>query len=98
MRISNAQIKKEIVEAVKGLVEYEALYFGSPLQLKLSPHSWPILIHAVQVSPADGIYLMDGGEQWHPLERHDLNYDKVLQSLYQRVKAIEKQCLTNSRA
>lgn len=82
---------KEIVQLVKDLVNHEYLYFDTALQIKLSPHSWPLLMWAVCVSPSDQIFLMDGGEQWHQLEESDINSNKVIETLYQRVSLIHKQ-------
>lgn len=80
-------MEQEIVNIVKGLVGNEYLYFSTALVIKLSPHSFPVNIWAVCVSPRNEIYVMDGGEEWTKIDESD---DKVLQTLYQRVKSIEK--------
>lgn len=87
-------MKEQIVEMVKGLVGNEYLYFDTSLLIKLSPHTWPIQIWAVCVSPSNDIYIMDGFEQWEKLEESDRNYSEVLLTLFQRVSRIEKQFKT----
>ena len=81
-------MKNEIIRIVRNLVGYDYLYFDSSLILKLSPHTWPVMIDGICVSPVEHIYLLHGGE-WHQLEEQDRNYAKVLDSLYQRMKSIE---------
>lgn len=87
-------MKQQIIEIVKGLVGTEFLYFDTSLVMKSSPHTYPVHIWAVCVSPNDEIYLMDGFEQWEKLEETDRNYDQVLSTLFQRVSRIEKQFKT----
>lgn len=83
-------MKQQIIESVKNLVGNEFLYFDTSLLIKFTPHTWPIQIWAVCVSPQGDIYLMDGFEEWHKLEETDTNYDRVLSTLYQRISTIEK--------
>lgn len=78
-------MKEEIIYIIKSLVGNEFLYFGTELEIKLTPHSWPVLMWGVCVSNNDEIYLMDGGEEWHKVEE-----EVILQTLYQRMKSIEK--------
>lgn len=85
---------QEIISMVRALVGYEYLYFDTDLFIKLTPHTWPISIGGVCVSPHDEIYLLDNGNRWHKLEATDMNYDKVLPTLYQRLKTITKQFKT----
>lgn len=82
-------MKKETTEIIKGLVGHEFLYFATSLLIKISPHTYPVQIWAVCVSPDDEIYLMDGLEQWYKLEETDTNYSRILSTLYQRVKTID---------
>lgn len=86
-------MRQEIIETVKGLVNTDYLYFDTELVIRLTPHTWPLAIWGICVSRDDRIYLMDGGEEWNELCESDLNYDKVLPTLYQRVKQIEKRYL-----
>jgi hypothetical protein len=82
-------MKQEIVSIIKDLVGHQFLYFNTALLIKLSPHSWPLAIWAICVSPSDQIYVMDNAEEWHELKTSDINYDKVLSTIYQRVKTIK---------
>lgn len=78
-------MKEQIIEIIKGLVGNEFLYFSTELEIKLTPHSWPVLIWGVCVSPANEIYLMDASQEWFKLDEND---DKVLHTLYQRMQSI----------
>jgi hypothetical protein len=83
-------MKQEVVKMIRELVGGENLYFDTSLLIKITPHTWPVQIWAVSVSPKDEIYLMDGLEVWHQLEETDTNYHKVLSTLYQRLQAYHK--------
>jgi hypothetical protein len=87
-------MKEDVIKIIKELVGHEYLYFDTSLLVKVSPHTWPVQMWAVCVSPKDEIFLMDGLEQWHELEETDTNYSVVLSTLYQRVNAYHKQFKT----
>lgn len=76
----------ECVAIVKDLVAHDYLYFDTPVEVKLTPHSFPFNAWAVCVSPADDLYVMDSNEEWHQLEATDNNFAQVVGSLYQRLK------------
>ena len=83
-------MKQEITRLIKDLVgENGNLYFDTALLIKLTPHTWPVQMWAVSVKD-DRIALMDYYQNWSELEEGDNNYDQVLQTLYQRIKTIEK--------
>lgn len=83
-------MKQEITRLVKDLVgENGNLYFDTALLIKLTPHTWPVQMWAVSVKD-DRIALMDYYQNWSELEEGDNNYDQVLQTIYQRIKTIEK--------
>lgn len=82
-------MKQDVIKMVKDLVGHTYLYFDTALLIKLTPHTWPMAIWGVCVSPSDQVYLMDNAEQWHELKESDVNYSKALNSLYQRVKSIQ---------
>jgi hypothetical protein len=79
-------IYHECVDIVKDLVGHDYLYFDSAVEIKVSPHTFPFAAWAVCVSPKDELYVMDGNEQWHPVELRDFNAALVIGSLYQRLK------------
>jgi hypothetical protein len=83
-------MKETIIAMIKDLVGNEYLYFQTSLLVKITPHTWPVQIWAVCVSPKNQIFLMDGLETWNELEETDRNYSVVLQSLFQRMQAIYK--------
>jgi hypothetical protein len=83
-------MKQDLIRLIKELVGHEFLYLDTSVLIKTTPHTWPIQIWAVCVSPADEIYLMNGLEQWDKLEEGDSNYTKALSSIYQRVQAYHK--------
>lgn len=78
----------EIATVVRSLVGHDYLYFDTALEVKLSPHNWPVNLWAVTVSPNDEVYVMDGGEEWHKVEETDA---LIIPSLYQRIKQLKKQ-------
>lgn len=76
-----------IITIVKNLVYHDYLYLDTAITVKLNPHSWPVNIWALSVSPNDQLYVMDANEQWHQVEEKDV---LVVPSIYQRVKLLEK--------
>lgn len=87
-------MKEEIVRLIKEMVGHEFLYFDTSLLVKITPHTWPVQMWAVCVSPKHEIFLMDGFEQWHQLEETDINYSVILSTLFQRIQTIYKQVKT----
>lgn len=84
-------ILKEVVETIIGLVGNEFLYFNDALEVKRTPHDFDRLhIWGACVSPSGELYLMDADEQWHELQTVDQGAGEVLNSLYHRVKLIER--------
>ena len=79
-------IYQECADIVKDLVGHDYLYFDSPVEIKVSPHTHPFAAWAVSVSPKDEMYVMDSDEQWHQVEPGDFNASLVIGSLYQRLK------------
>ena len=79
-------IFKECIEIVKELVVHEFLYFDTPIEVKVTPHSFPFNAWAVCISPKDELFVMDSDEQWHQVELIDDHADFVIGSLYQRLK------------
>ena len=77
---------KECVDIIKELVGHEFLYFDTPIEVKVTPHSFPFNAWAACVSPKDELYVMDGNEDWHMVELKDENVSLVIGSLYQRLK------------
>lgn len=81
-------MKKIIIEKVKQLAGNNYLYFEDAISIKKTPHSIPVKMWAVSISPDDVIYLMDSDQRSFPLEEGDVNYHLVIASLYQRVTFI----------
>jgi hypothetical protein len=79
-------IFEDCMEIVKNLVGHDYLYFESPVEVKVTPHTYPFSAWAVCVSPKDELYVMDNDEQWHQVELEDYNAALVIGSLYQRLK------------
>jgi hypothetical protein len=81
-------IYQECIDIIKDLVGSDYLYFDQPVEIKITPHSYPFNAWAVSVSPspADELFVMDSDEQWHQLELGDQNAALVIGSLYQRLK------------
>lgn len=79
-------IYHECIEIVKDLVGHDYLYFENAVEVKVSPHTYPFAAWAVCVSPKDGLYVMDGQEEWHAVELTDFNAALVIGSLYQRLR------------
>jgi hypothetical protein len=78
---------QSIITTIRNLVGSEYLYLSEAITIKLNPHSWPLNVWAVCVSPSDELYVMDADEQWHQVSEAD---KLVIPSIYQRVKLLEK--------
>lgn len=69
----------------KDLAGSENIYFDEALTIKTSPHTLPFMFWGVCASPDNTVYIMDGSENWWPVERKDT---VIVHSLYQRVASI----------
>ncbi len=83
--MSNPINLSTITDMVKHLAGNDELFFGSAVQVKLTPHSLPFNAWAVQISPKDELFVMDGSQNWHQLETTDINAELMIGSLYQRL-------------
>jgi hypothetical protein len=83
-------MKNLIIEMVLSMSGHNPVYFEDALTVKKSPHTPPINLWAVCVSPQNEILLMDNVQQWHLLEESDANYFLVIASLHARMKVISK--------
>jgi hypothetical protein len=84
-------ILKECTEIIKDLVDNDPLYFQTPVEVKVSPHTYPFAAWATCVSPNNELYLMDSDEAWHLVELGDQNAAMVIGSLYQRLRLMRIQ-------
>lgn len=84
-------MKSEIIKMVKRLAGHEFLYLDTKLQVKKTPHTIPVNVWAICVSPDDRIYLMDSNEESFELEEGDTDYSLVLNTVYQRIRMIYMQ-------
>jgi hypothetical protein len=79
---------QNIADIVKELVGNAYMYFDEALTVKKTPHTWPVNLWAVCVSPKGEVFVMDGAEEWYRVEEKDT---LIIPSLYQRVTMISKQ-------
>ncbi|HVG16338.1 MAG TPA: hypothetical protein VM935_15310 [Chitinophagaceae bacterium] len=84
-------ILAESKQIITDLVGNEVLYFDSSVEVKTSPHTYPFAAWGVCVSPANELYVMDKGEEWHMIELSDANAPLVISSLYQRLRLMRIQ-------
>lgn len=82
-------ILQECTNIVKDLVGNEYLYFDSPIEVKLTPHTPSFLVWGVCISPANKLYAMDNNEEWHEVAIQEGNAHLVIGSLYQRLKMMQ---------
>lgn len=65
------------------------ILFEDALNIKSSPHTHLFTAWGICAGP-DGLYVMDGLGKWHgPLLEKQGNSEYMINSLYQRLKAIE---------
>lgn len=65
------------------------LMFDDALQIKSSPHTHLFTAWGLCVGP-DGIYVMNGEGDWYgPLLESQVNSEFMINSIYQRLKAIQ---------
>lgn len=77
---------QQSIEWVKEWVGNDYLHFETALQVKHSPHHFPFVIWGLCVSPTDTLYVMDGDQQWYPIDADQGADDLVIGSIYQRLK------------
>jgi hypothetical protein len=81
----------EILEKVREMVgkgQKVCIHFDTALEVKPTPHTPPVYLWGVSVSPKNVLLVMDGDQEWWPVEPND---PLVIPSLYQRVLIIYKQ-------
>ena len=83
-------MNKEIARIIHELVGTNNLLFNDAIRVRLSPHQWPINVHGVCVNTDGRVALFDG-DVWHELKETDDRYTIVSNSIYQRLKTIQKQ-------
>jgi hypothetical protein len=52
-----------LCDLIKGLVGHEILFFDTPVTVNFNA-IMSVDVHAVAISPANGVYVMDGGEEF----------------------------------
>lgn len=81
-------ILQTIEQIVYGYPDHQ-INFDNPVRIKITPHQNSFEVWAVNKNDT-GLWLMDKDGQWHgPLQENQVNADKVINSLYQRLKALE---------
>lgn len=82
---------QEIKTIVKELANYDTLYLGEPIKIKVTPHSYAFFIHAIRVFPENQLYVMDydivDKEQWFEVTERDPK--ELIETLYQRLLFIQ---------
>jgi len=78
----------EITQITSTYPDREVL-FDDPLKIKSSPYTHLFTAYGVCVG-ADGLYVMDGAGEWHgPLLESQVNSEFMINSLWQRLKALQ---------
>lgn len=78
-----------IINKVFDTVSDEYYYFDEPVEVKPTPHTPPVRIYAICVSPTKKLWVMDQNEQWHEVEANRESA-MLIGSLYQRIQTIEQ--------
>jgi hypothetical protein len=61
--------------------------FQSPVSVRKSPHSWPVIIHGVQLNDGSNeVWLKDANGEFHKLTDQGDLIMMIAGSLYQRIK------------
>jgi hypothetical protein len=64
------------------------IIFSEPVTIKLGPHQGSFECYGIHSE--NGVWLMDGAGEWHgPLSEDQQNGKLVINSLYQRLKAMK---------
>lgn len=71
------------IDRVKEWAGNDYLYFDDALKIKLSPHSAPVYVWGVCISPDDVLYIMDNNQEWTAIDNDAPK--EIIQSLYQRL-------------
>lgn len=81
--MNQLQIITQIVQEHSGQIRFE-----DPVDIKLPTGTF--FCHAVELDPELGLWLMDGQGECHgPLKEDQVNAERVISSLYQRLKTLE---------
>jgi hypothetical protein len=65
------------------------IIFPDPLKIKMSPHQIVFTCYGAH-GEENGVWLLDGAGEWHgPLAEDQQNGKLVINSLYQRLRAIK---------
>lgn len=79
------------LQAIQQIVasQNREIIFNDPVRVKKTPHELVFTCYGVHAED-DGIWLMDGEGKWHgPLGENQGNAMLVINSLYQRLKAMQ---------
>lgn len=83
------ELLSETIDIVHHLKGNENLYLAEPITVRLSPHDFDLFeVHALSVSPRNELYVMDAKQEWFRLDVADMRAEKMINSIYQRVKLI----------
>jgi hypothetical protein len=83
-------ILQECIDIIKDLAGNEYLYFDTAIEIKTSPHSFPLRAWGVCISPAGRLYVMDSDQEWHEADPAIGNTPLVVGSLYQRLQLMRR--------
>lgn len=77
------------LETIQQIVESHnrEIIFDDPVKVKKTPHELVFTCYGIHVE--NGVWLMDGAGQWYQLEESDQNAKLVINSLYQRLRAMQ---------
>lgn len=90
---ANLQKKQltEIINTVFNQKGYEYLFLNEPIYVRLSDFIPSLEIHGLCVTDKMGLTIMGSAGNWNELSVADVNADKMLNEIYQRIKSINNQ-------
>jgi hypothetical protein len=62
--------------------------FDTPIKIKKSPHSWPIIIHGLQFGQGSHVWFINANKKWEKLEPTIKDADLISNSVLQRIKSL----------
>lgn len=75
-----------IVDTLFGIKGNDVLILSDPILVRCSPHTWPFEVHGLCVCPKKQLYVMDSSGDWNELNERDAFADRLIPSIYQRVR------------
>lgn len=95
--VHDIERNQKLLEDIKRLLVIKTpIYLTTPIVVKTSPHTEIYRCYGVNLTIDNKLMLMDADEEWHEILPNQVNAGYVLQSVFQRLKAMQLETEKNN--